>query len=78
MRGRVARHSPPSANSLYLPLLPSVPTQFEAELLSGLSIGSLEEGFAACSHLQSKGPHTVVGGGVGGRGTVERGGGRTQ
>lgn len=36
------------------------PNQFEAELLTGMSIATEADGFAACEQLHSQGVHTVV------------------
>lgn len=36
------------------------PNQFEAELLSGMTICSEDDAVRVCAHLQAQGPHTVI------------------
>jgi hypothetical protein len=46
------------------------PNQFEAEQLTGRAIASEADALAACRLLHERGPHTVVGGWVGGWATA--------
>lgn len=51
-----ASHPPRAAPRLAAPPRP----QFEAELLTGLTIASEADALAACAALHARGPHTVV------------------